>query len=376
MELYRGYQRIIDGLAFEPQNEAQTKEWVLVPILEQVLGYATGERLPEDKGQGGTRHDYTILPNTDHTWVLEAKQWNTPLTDQHALQVTTYAYQSPDVRRWAVLTNGKEWRLYDSSVTQGGIADKLALVARRDEPLAMEAVLEAIRRETVVQDGVARAVRTRRLTLFLTEQLTRPDSRIIRSLLGPISKQPWLEGTTAQEIVTAFGDLTAFGDRVPSEPPEAPSIVPQPSPSADPAPVTQPPSSARSDLVPITSVGSVTGHRLVRAVGPDGVDLGVHSWRDLWIGVVKVVLRRGRVSIPWRPRSGYRICLDWEKGHAGGRTMRTPEEMEYGGRTLFLETHGSADDLMSLAVRLCEAAGVDPAGFRIEIVQSDRPATS
>lgn len=67
MELAERYRSIADQLASPPQNEAQTRLWVIDRVLREVLGYGVVEIVPEDTGWTGNRPDYTILPATPHT---------------------------------------------------------------------------------------------------------------------------------------------------------------------------------------------------------------------------------------------------------------------------------------------------------------------
>jgi len=49
--------------------------------------------------------------------------------------------------------------------------------------------------------------------------------------------------------------------------------------------------------------------------------------------------------------------------------MREPRQIVIGGRTTYVETHASAEYLMSLLRRLCAEVGVDPTGIEIELLQ-------
>ena len=68
-----------------PPNEATTCAWIIHPILLEA-GYARRDILCETLDNNSQFPDYTILPGTPQTWVLEAKQWKTPLQDGHAQQ--------------------------------------------------------------------------------------------------------------------------------------------------------------------------------------------------------------------------------------------------------------------------------------------------
>src|SRR5947207_12639543 len=50
-----------------PPNESTTCEWVIYPLL-QAAGYARREIISRIADSNGQYPDYTILPDTPHTW--------------------------------------------------------------------------------------------------------------------------------------------------------------------------------------------------------------------------------------------------------------------------------------------------------------------
>src|SRR5688572_29727905 len=58
-----------------PPNEANTCDWVVRPLL-LALGYLNHEIHAQAGDVANKFPDYTILPNTEHTWYLEAKAWS------------------------------------------------------------------------------------------------------------------------------------------------------------------------------------------------------------------------------------------------------------------------------------------------------------
>ncbi len=99
-----------------PANEAVTCYRIIDPMLN-ALGYSRMDILPQFADGGNQFPDYTILPDTDSTWYLEAKAWSASLKDSHVQQSLNYANQNG--KRWVVLTSGRRWRLYDNHVIGG-----------------------------------------------------------------------------------------------------------------------------------------------------------------------------------------------------------------------------------------------------------------
>src|SRR5690348_16922462 len=126
LERIRGY---LTNANARPSNEANTCHWIVSPLLRQ-CGYDYHEIDVQAHDAAGKFPDYAILPNTSHTWFLEAKAWSESLADTHVIQALNYAHTKG--RRWVVLSNGREWRLYDDHIIGMEPADRLIAVARLD----------------------------------------------------------------------------------------------------------------------------------------------------------------------------------------------------------------------------------------------------
>src|SRR5436309_3495008 len=112
-----------------PSNEANTCHWVISPLLRQ-CGYDFHEIDVQAHDGAGKYPDFTISPHTSFTWFLEAKSWIENLADAHVIQALNYAHTHG--HRWVVLSNGREWRLYDDHIIGVQPADRLVAVARLD----------------------------------------------------------------------------------------------------------------------------------------------------------------------------------------------------------------------------------------------------
>ena len=95
------------------KNETMTRYALIDPLLRE-LGWNLsdpGEVVPEDKTSDGSTTDYTMVGNA---MVIEAKKLNENL-DKWASKLTKYVRDRKV--RYGVLTNGQQWKMYDSDTT-------------------------------------------------------------------------------------------------------------------------------------------------------------------------------------------------------------------------------------------------------------------
>lgn len=94
-----------------PQDEANTREWVVIPLI-YACGYARYD-IASHAGERESPHpDYTVLPRTDYAWELVVKRWREPITDEDGETARDVARERGV--RWIALTNGGDWELHDS----------------------------------------------------------------------------------------------------------------------------------------------------------------------------------------------------------------------------------------------------------------------
>ena len=108
-------------------NEAQTRKFLIEPFFH-LLNYISNDLIPEYNADFGERIsqkiDYAILLNKKDTILIEAKKYNSRLSDKEAGQLNGY-FNNTKNSRIAVLTNGIEYRFY-SDVLQPNIIDNKA----------------------------------------------------------------------------------------------------------------------------------------------------------------------------------------------------------------------------------------------------------
>lgn len=105
-------------------NEAQTRKFLIEPFF-LMLNYVSNDLIPEYNADFGDRIsqkiDYAILLNKKDTILVEAKKYNSKLTDKEAGQLNGY-FNNTKNSKIAILTNGIEYRFY-SDVVEPNIID-------------------------------------------------------------------------------------------------------------------------------------------------------------------------------------------------------------------------------------------------------------
>lgn len=211
-----------------------------MPLLH-AAGYEPEDVVAGAMDRGGEYPDYTLLPDDEeHKLYLEAKASGVSLDEDHAIQALNYANQNG--KQWVILTNGREWRLYDNHI-QGKADAKLVVRAELQSTAEAERFLRAIGKKSVCSGGLpkfameevarsrqlaeeqrcreAEAARRDVMLSILDKELPQPDSALMRVLLEHLKSRPGLAATTAEEIC---GCLRGSG--VSDKAPCTPSIPP------------------------------------------------------------------------------------------------------------------------------------------------------
>ena len=105
-------------------NEAQTRKFLIEPFFG-LLNFSDTDLIPEYNADFGERVsqkiDYAILLNKKETVLIEAKKYNSKLTDKEAGQLNGY-FGNTKNSKVAILTNGIEYKFY-SDVVNNNIID-------------------------------------------------------------------------------------------------------------------------------------------------------------------------------------------------------------------------------------------------------------
>ena len=262
-------------------NEAATKNACIEPIL-RALGWDPSddeEVVPEwGKSQAAGRADYALI--TEHGGhpiaVLEAKSLTTTISDKDVIQTLNYAHSQQVT--WAIVTNGRSWRLYDAlksaqwnerlvwsiQIDDFDAADKLSQIAKSELP-GLKSKLERVQDAALLKE--------------VLERLFRHPTAELVALLG---KESGLPAKRIREIITQPSVSGSFSGSAPvleasvSEPVPRrgrPKKVQQELPL--PMPVERPQITGRKPAS--FSIGNQT--------------FEVQSWRDIWTSTAFHVLQ-------------------------------------------------------------------------------------
>jgi len=337
------------GLAL-PTNETETCFRIIDPLLA-AMGYDLSDISLQSRDTANQKPDYTILfQHPEHTWFLEAKAWDVSLDDPHAQQAVNYA--NTQGKRWVVLSNGREWRLYDNHVI-GLVRDKLATTVRLDqEPFAD--FLGALSKSSMLAQSLEPYVRNERLYSTMAAQLSRPDSELVRAMHRALKQLPGLGTIQASEVLGYFHREPTRADH--QEPAAVQATLV--------APVVQPPGAPESSV----SLDEATADRVTftkprTLTLPDGTVRSLRGWWQLPVLVADYAIRlRGASEI--RAPSGRRYLISHRTNQFREATaLPAPHE------SWFVEGHASAEGHCKSARAMAQACDLEPSGFLIEIVR-------
>jgi hypothetical protein len=338
-----------------PPNEASTCDWVILPLL-RAAGYSRKDIVSQAGNPGGGYPDYTILPNTPHTWYLEAKGWKNSLENgPEATQALNYA--NAHGQRWVVLSNGKEWLLFDNHI-QGVQADK-RVVARSEigDPGFIDFIM-AVSKPSVQSGGLEEYAATWRLRAVLRQQLLSKDSQIVKAVLKVLKVETGLSSIQASDVVRYFGEVIG-----------SPMVVDGGGSALTRAiqPTHDTPSG--NNLQELLELGSqVWNNKPIELGLPDGASLAVSSWIGVASGIVSWVgVASGLPELPFRGcKGGKRWFLSLSPVHEDEKPMHY-RLLQITGREVYMDVNRSSSSFAKCLYSLCEAAGVQPTGFHVRL---------
>ncbi len=357
-ELLRIRAYITDS-ATRPSNEANTCSRVITPLLIQ-CGYEHHEFDIQAHDGAGRFPDYTILPDTQYTWFLEAKTWQDNLADSHVIQALNYAHTKG--KRWVVLSNGREWRLYDDHIVGVEPAERLITIARLECSEELEEMLSALNKESVQSAEIERFALRTRLATMLKLQLQSANSELIKSITNCIRGKLGLTSIVTSDVVTFFQNWH-HASVTSRQPPISPVTIP-------PASTELPPSRAISSSIKLSLSDLKVREREIQGwkpkilTFPDGTSKRISTWREYSQGIIEWLFTRGK--IPNLPFSGQ---------HSGDRYLITTsipqsakahdryKQFFVNGMELYLHVTRSATDFVRCLNVLCEEVSEPISGF-------------
>ncbi len=205
-------------------EESNTRMKIITPLLHG-LGWDiySGDVQTEYAikwGSVGGKVDYALFSNEEPVVFVEAKSLNTDLVDDHASQVITYA-KSRDVA-WCVLTNGRQFRVYNAgwgTEPKNNLLEVINLDPERDLPPS----LLSLSKDSVVSgelDSLGRKSRFfQRVKAGLASELPALEAKWLNEAGNRIYARVKgeLGGITRQDVKDAVSPLLQIGIREPSK---------------------------------------------------------------------------------------------------------------------------------------------------------------
>lgn len=354
-----------------PSNEQETCFRIIDPLLK-AMGYSVHEIKIQDRDSAKQKPDYSILPATpDFTWFLEAKAWDVTLADVHANQGVNYA--NTQGKRWVVLSNGREWRLYDNHIV-GTVEVKLACVARLGEE-GFLSFLDALSKTSILQGRLEGYVRNQRLYSRLASQISRPDSDVIKAIVKSLKGEPGLSSVTAADIVGFFGDFLSTGE---SKTPEPAGNTENIDPATIPEPVSTRHANGPMQRLALASIGrnELINFKIQSVEFPNGQVIPISKWYMLTVQVAHYLMERGIMPTPPIYVSDRAKSPLVAREHSPeSAPMRMPAHLPVPHNNWLVESHFSAADHRSKSAFLLSKAGIDPMSIYVSVYPGQQPPT-
>jgi hypothetical protein len=350
-----------------PPNEGTTCLWIIDPLLN-AAGYHRRDILARGTDNIGQFPDYTILQDSPYCWFLEAKAWSVNLEDRHAQQSLNYANQNG--KRWVVLSNGREWRLYDNLI-QGVAADKLVCTIQLENADGLSKFLRGIGKASVTSGDLASFAADTRVADILTEQLLDENSAAVKALHGFLRRLPGLENCP-KSAVTSF-----FRCSKPSA-----KLQQQSAPVHEAAEIKQPPAAPKPASTELNSggaysleelradaIGLVTGRKPKEVIFPDGTTAPTRYWSIVAEEVLKYLSSRGKLPpLPYAAGlTGKRYFLNSTAVHSNGKTMTVAWRIPSDQGEAHAELHASGADLVTRLCVLLKDVGFSSSEFKVTL---------
>jgi len=336
-------------------------ETIVIDRMLAALGYAVWEYQKQGTAEGiGNIPDYTILPKTPQQWFLEVKRWQLPLTEKEANQTVGYAFSQGS--RWAILTNGDEWRIYDAHCKEHLTQKCIFTLKSLSSPDAVE-MFSLLMKEAMKQDLLAASHRARLLAEAVRNELLTAGSETIKALRKAIQTAE-LPNVTQKEVLEAVGKL------IDCAPPSCRIVydIEQPQLTVDTS-LTDNGTETPSIYDLSNNQPSPASKTVLSVILPDGNESPVKNWRD----VVRILVswythHHGIPELPFlggSPSHASRFFLNVEPKYPDGKPWIAEDSISVAGKTIYVNLHNSALGFCRVVRLMCEAIGADSTAVKV-----------
>ncbi|MGQ9523857.1 MAG: hypothetical protein ACUVTZ_03355 [Armatimonadota bacterium] len=321
----------IEQLPGFPQlSEADTCDKVILRMLREAGGYSYADYMAHERDAAGQMPDYCFLPSEPQkAWFLEAKAYKIDLQDSHAVQAINYANQNGG--RWVVLTNGREWRLYDNDI-KGVTSEKLVASADVDDLAGLAEFIVGVGKKSAESDGIKEYALNCRVKRLLDAQLKDPNSSVVQGIVERL-RGLGLTDVTGEHVVRYFKG------------------------GVGPGPATRTLSWFVKHPSEVTS-------RKPRRLEVDSRPVEVDTWSRVLIEFLDWLCERGKLPpAPFPPNTG--ALYNATPTRVNGKPMGHPRFLSSIG--YHLELKWSAESILKWMLRLCEDRGISADSIGIEL---------
>lgn len=193
-------------------NEDATKQGLILPFIQQVLGYNVfdvGEVMPEYTAdthlKKGEKVDYALLVNGEVQIIIECKPYNDPLNLKHAAQL--FRYFTNTTTRIAILTNGRTYQFYSDVDAKNKMDDEPFLTLELnqiDNHIAKE--ISKLTKESFDIDSIVNAASDlkylNKIKSVIEKQFVNPDPKFCDFLTSEV-----YSGTKTQKVKDQFEQI-------------------------------------------------------------------------------------------------------------------------------------------------------------------------
>ena len=303
----------------EKWSEADTISKVILEIIS-CLGYKRDDYLQESGVHKG-RADFALLEGTSHMWFIEVKQWSSPLQDNDIIQALNYA--NGKGLKYAALTNGQEWRVYDNSI-QKGASEKQIFKINIFDPNAIDP-LWLLSKECMISGALDLHKNKQILKNILGEELAKPNSKMIKQIVK-ILKSEFDLTTDGQSVIKAIGDLRQIADTGQCESTSAISQVLQNGSSVNNNANESKVGDARTNTIDELTKMDVTFSKPIK-LRMGETEIPVTKWIEVLDSVIEFLFQEKRIrQLPYKLTSGSNSYFIEPSN--GPKTIREPKRVK------------------------------------------------
>lgn len=337
----------------KPPNEACTCDWIIRPLLI-AAGYAEHDIMSQASTPGGGYPDYTILPDTPHTWYLEAKDWSKNL-DSGAEAIQALNYANAKGQRWVVLSNGREWLLFDNHI-HGVEADKRMVARENLDGQGLAELLMALSKPSVVEGRLINYVGRSRLNIILSEQLANKDSEVIKAISSTLRNKLGISSVSPREVAEFFSSQRKINSTF-----EEKAIALHTQNFQDGRKVF--------NILELIELGrALWGNTPVKVTFPDNSVRQLKKWSDLSVETIqwlhsKSLLPKMPFCLEGNPKRCY---LNTRPERPDGSHLYVPRAVKINNQTVYI--NNNLDTAVSIKA-ICDAMSISPTQIVIEVAK-------